>query len=71
MEFTRKETQTIMDGLVIRWYGQVIWVDHPEISASRNGVLISGSWPVVKSVQEIKDILDLAEAEYKKLAGGR
>ncbi len=67
MEWERVETPTIMDGLVVRWYGKVSWENKPEISASRNGVLISGAFPVLTDVSSVKAMLDTAHAEYLKL----
>ena len=48
MKFEREETPTIMDGLVVRWTFNTGWVNKPEISASRNGVCISGAWPTLQ-----------------------
>ena len=45
MKFICTLTPTIMDGLVVRWDLDG-WGDG-QISASRNGVLISGGWPVM------------------------
>ena len=69
MKFEREETPTVMDGIVIRWRAIVGWHDIPEISASRNGVLISGSWPVLegKGIEAVKAQLDEAHAKYQEL----
>lgn len=69
MEFDRNVTPTIMDGEVVRWQGRVSWLTKPEISASRNGILISGAWPVFDEVglETIKNTLDLAVIEYHRL----
>lgn len=46
--FTRKDTPTIMDGLVVRWQiGGDVYTG--EINASRNGVSIRGTWPVMSA----------------------
>jgi hypothetical protein len=73
MEFNRDETPTIMDGLVVRWKGKVNYANYPEISASRNGVLISGAWPVMTAagIEEVHTILDLALNEFVALSSGK
>lgn len=48
--FIRKDTPTIMDGLVVR-YQLESDVYNGEINASRNGVSISGRWPIL-SIEE-------------------
>lgn len=45
MMFTRKDTPTVMDGMVVRYQIQSE-VYSGEINASRNGVSLSGHWPV-------------------------
>ncbi len=69
MEFQKTVTATIMDGEVVRWKGIVTWSNVPEISASRNGVLISGAWPVVNEagIETVKNTLDLAVIGYHLL----
>lgn len=65
--FTRKETPTIMSGRVIRWQLNADPFDG-EISASRDGVLICGHWPVLsdpEALVEIKAILDEAQREHE------
>ena len=65
MKFTKEETPTIMDGKVIRWkLENVNWPNKPEISASRNGVLISGAWPVVSSREPIDQIISQLNEAY-------
>ena len=67
--FDREETPTIMDGLVIRWTMKVGWSNRPEISASRNGVCLSGCWPTLKSVEELDAVKrQLGEAFVEHLA---
>ena len=73
--FTRTRTPTIMDGVVIRWtlVGYDRWAQPGEISASRNGVLISGSWPVLSDPEElatIKATLDEAVEAHRRLRRG-
>ena len=71
MEFDREETPTIMDGLVVRWYGKVGWSNKPEISASRNGVVIYGAWPTLSSqasLDAVKAKLDEALQVHQQLA---
>ena len=67
MIFEREETPTIMDGKVVRWKAKTGWVNQPEISASRNGVAISGAWPTFTDVDSVKTQLDEAYLEYLKL----
>lgn len=69
MEFARKDYPTIIDGKVIRWTGKVNYANKPEISASQNGVLISGEWPVMTAVdiEQVKHQLDVAVDEYLEL----
>jgi hypothetical protein len=69
MEFIKETNHTIMDGEVIRWTGQVDWNNKPEISASHNGVLISGDWPVMKqdSINQVIKVFNIALAEHDKL----
>lgn len=66
MNFERRDTHTIMDGMVHRYGGGIArgsvrelfsgtmrtdWSG--EISASRNGVLVSGAWPVLKRREDV------------------
>lgn len=72
MTFSREETPTIQSGLVVRWQGEVLFRNYPEISASREGVLISGAWPIItdpESIETIKRILDEAVTIHKRMAG--
>jgi len=71
MEFEREETPTVMDGTVIRWQARDMWANYPEINASRNGVSISGCWPVMKNVEQVKAILDEAYSEHLRLSKER
>lgn len=59
----------MMDGLVIRWKGITGWRNSPEISASRNGVCISGCWPILDSngIESVKAQLDQACAKHQEL----
>lgn len=56
--FVCKRTPTIMDGLVFRWQlKSEFWQTHSspgEVSVSRNGVLVSGVWPVFQSETELE-----------------
>ena len=54
--FDREETPTIMDGTVIRWTMKVEWRSKPEISASRNGVGLSGHWPILCDASQIEAV---------------
>ena len=71
MRFEVIETQTVCDGLVVRWQSK-IWVNHPEISASRNGVSIAGAWPVMSEDSTAQVIALLCDASriQKELAAG-
>lgn len=71
MRFEVRETQTICDGLVVRWQSK-IWANHPEISASRNGVSIAGAWPVMSedSIAHVIALLCDASRIHKELAAG-
>jgi len=73
VKFEKKITATIMDGEVVRWQGKVNWTNVPEISASRNGVLICGAWPVMdkNGTEVVKNTLDLALAAYEFLRGAK
>lgn len=67
--FEREETPTIMDGLAFRWSMNVGWSNRPEISASRNGVSLSGCWPILHSVERVDAIKrQLGEAFVEHLA---
>ena len=44
---TQRKYTTIMSGLVVRWKFKDSSYDS-EINASRDGVSISGSWPIMK-----------------------
>lgn len=53
MRFYRHDTPTIMDGIVVRYK-----LEHydGEISASRNGVAISGTWPGIQNIDDLSDL---------------
>ena len=54
-------TPTIMDGLVVRLrLKKRPWRNEPEISASRNGVQISGVWYLMNDVTLVTVLLDAA-----------
>ena len=71
MRFEVEETQTICDGLVVRWKAK-LWANNPEISASRNGVSIAGAWPVMSEDSTAQVIALLCDATriQKELAAG-
>ena len=71
MRFEVRETHTVCDGLVIRWQSK-IWANHPEISASRNGVSIAGAWPMMSEDSTAQVIALLCDASriQKELAAG-
>lgn len=60
MKFYVHRTHTIMDGLVVRW-NPARNLD-AEISASRNGVAISGHWMLTspESIEMFRKVLDRA-----------
>ncbi len=60
MTFRTYKVHTIMDGVVIRHrLVDPPGYDNAEISASRNGVLISGAWPTLKHERQIKAVIDV------------
>jgi len=69
MKFYCHRTPTIMDGLVLRWNpaGNL----DAEISASRNGVAISGYWDFRSPTMIASFRLILAYAEEARLALGQ
>jgi hypothetical protein len=71
IQFRRKKTPTIMDGLVVRWTVSKGHSRAGEISASRNGVLVSGYFPRTCDKEWLKGFkatLDIAFDEYRKMA---
>lgn len=68
---TRRQTATIMDGLVIRYEFAANWTNTPEVNASRNGVSLGGSWPIIKDLSRLLAVLELARMDYEMLRGGR
>jgi hypothetical protein len=68
MTFERKDTPTIVDGAVVRYRS-----DNLEISASRNGVCVSGLG-CFKNAEELlvfKKYLQLALSQHLALSWGR
>lgn len=65
--FTRRETLTIMDGLVVRWQEDRGKSAALEVSASRNGIMVSGYSASYTDVERLHVLLDLAQAEYDRL----
>lgn len=66
--FTRKDTPTIMDGLVVRYQLTTDAYDG-EINASRNGVGILGRWPIL-SVEEcviVEEYIARARVQFLRL----
>ena len=64
---TRRRTATICDGMVIRYEFACNWANTPEVNASRNGVSLCGSWPVFKTLEKFRAVLDLAWGDYEAL----
>lgn len=66
--FIRQDYPTIMDGLVIRYRLRSPAFDG-EISASRNGICISGSWPTMDATAAplIVEVLLRADLQAKHL----
>lgn len=69
MQFTRKDTPTIQDGLVVRYQLEPDSPGGGEISASRNGVCISGYFPTMSEemVQEFLDTLYKALVQHRSI----
>jgi len=64
MEFTRKDTPTIMDGMVVRYR-----CGDFEINASRNGVSVNGS-PLMTEIKTLNDVIETirrAFLQFKQL----
>lgn len=70
MEFYRISHQTVMDGLVVT-YKEIGPSGGLKISASRAGVKIDGHSPIVKSVQEIHEVLDRAKEMQRIIVAGK
>lgn len=68
LSYERKTYPTIMDGKVIR-YTRNLWLNAPEVNASRNGVSIAGAWPTMtpRDVDDLIAILRIAAADHKRL----
>lgn len=71
MKFYRIEHHTIMDGLVVRYKEISDAPNGGQISASRNGVSIFGSFPTLQSVEEVKAVLDRALEQHHALMNQR
>lgn len=66
--FTRKDTPTIMDGMVVRYR-----CGNFEINASRNGISTQGSLPMVWREEDLEVLLDhlrRAFDQYARLSSG-
>ena len=63
MEFTRKDTPTIMDGMVVRYR-----CGDFEISASRNGVSINidGWMPLMKNQADLDVIIEYLRRAFRQ-----
>ena len=72
LSYERKSYPTIMDGEVIR-YTRNIWLNAPEVNASRNGVSIAGAWPTMtpRAVEDLIAVLRVAVTDHKRLAKER
>lgn len=67
---TYKRTPTIMDGLVIRYK----YENGGEVSASRNGVVVQGSFPRITTAVQLGDfiaVVEQAHADYRMLKAGQ
>lgn len=70
--FKRKDTPTVMDGLVVR-YQLESDIYSGEINASRNGVSISGRWPILSTEETVmvEETLARARVQAQQLAQER
>ena len=69
--FKREDCPTIMDGWVVR-YRLTSGMYSGEINASRNGVSIAGTWPIMnvpRNLTEIVTTLHKAALQARHLAG--
>lgn len=57
IQFRREDTPTIMDGLVVRYKVSTAYPHQAEVSASKHGVLISGAWPLLESVEDVEAVV--------------
>lgn len=62
--FIRKDTPTVMDGLVVRWQ-LTSDVYTGEINASRNGVSLFGHWPIMTTEETVMVEETLARARVQ------
>ena len=66
MEFTRKDTATVMDGMVVRYK-----CDYFEINASRKGVSTDGCMPLIRDLYDldtVREYLHRAFLQYGALS---
>lgn len=70
--FKRKDTPTVMDGLVVR-YQLESDLYSGEINASRNGVSISGRWPILSTEEcvMVEEYVARARVQALRLAEER
>lgn len=68
--WVRKDTPTIMSGLVVRYRWFEASANEPEVNASRDGVSIGGAWPVMTDdeICAVVEILNLARAQHHAIA---
>lgn len=67
--FYRTENHTIMSGRVVRWDQEKpdSRLNGMEVSASRDGVMVQGYSRAMQSVDDLKAVLDLAQAEHEAM----
>src|SRR5262245_44110060 len=72
MLFYRIDHPTIQSGKVVRYRQVKGFRDEAEISASRDGVIIQGSWPHLRngSIQDVIDVLNRANEQAEVLRRG-
>jgi hypothetical protein len=73
MTFERRDTATIMDGMVVRYRGKVHYVNAPKISASRNCVMVSGHLEIYThdDMCDVHEVLRTAWEQHRRLRSGR
>lgn len=70
--FTRKDTPTVMDGMVVRWQLESD-VYSGQINASRNGVSMCGRWPILTTEEcvMVEEMLARARVQAQHLSQER
>lgn len=61
MEFTREDTSTIMDGVVIRYR-----CGDFEINASRNGISTSGFMPMIRQQEDLDTVCEYMRRAFRQ-----